>query len=124
MSQTYSNNYMIPSLSIFTQIICGTSSTIAYLALHSFVFFFFQAEDGIRDDLVTGVQTCALPIYAVEARDRRQLLDGAGGLGPRPRAGLRRAQAFRCGGGELRLAGAVPYGRHYEIGRASCRERV
>ena len=25
--------------------------------------FFFQAEDGIRDRLVTGVQTCALPIY-------------------------------------------------------------
>src|SRR5205823_10497278 len=25
-------------------------------------FFFFQAEDGIRDKLVTGVQTCALPI--------------------------------------------------------------
>src|SRR5256884_7381841 len=29
-----------------------------------FVFFFFQAEDGIRDVAVTGVQTCALPIYA------------------------------------------------------------
>src|SRR5436305_3846790 len=28
------------------------------------VFFFFQAEDGIRDADVTGVQTCALPIYA------------------------------------------------------------
>src|SRR5258708_16724546 len=28
----------------------------------SFNGFFFQAEDGIRDDLVTGVQTCALPI--------------------------------------------------------------
>ena len=27
-------------------------------------FFFFQAEDGIRDLIVTGVQTCALPIYA------------------------------------------------------------
>src|ERR1039457_7661315 len=26
--------------------------------------FFFQAEDGIRDYKVTGVQTCALPIYA------------------------------------------------------------
>src|SRR5207253_5906955 len=26
-------------------------------------FFFFQAEDGIRDGHVTGVQTCALPIY-------------------------------------------------------------
>ena len=25
--------------------------------------FFFQAEDGIRDHCVTGVQTCALPIY-------------------------------------------------------------
>src|SRR2546425_2372706 len=30
-------------------------------------FFFFQAEDGIRDKLVTGVQTCALPIYAARA---------------------------------------------------------
>src|SRR6266404_7643039 len=29
-----------------------------------FLFFFFQADDGIRDKLVTGVQTCALPIYA------------------------------------------------------------
>src|SRR5260370_42334915 len=29
----------------------------------SLYFFFFQAEDGIRDSSVTGVQTCALPIY-------------------------------------------------------------
>src|SRR5207249_7651153 len=29
-----------------------------------FFFFFFQAEDGIRDRNVTGVQTCALPIYS------------------------------------------------------------
>src|SRR5260221_12767218 len=28
-----------------------------------FLFFFFQAEDGIRDHCVTGVQTCALPIW-------------------------------------------------------------
>src|SRR2546429_6641384 len=28
-------------------------------------FFFFQAEDGIRDVAVTGVQTCALPIFAM-----------------------------------------------------------
>src|SRR5439155_6656373 len=33
------------------------------LFLCRFVFFFFQAEDGIRDGHVTGVQTCALPIY-------------------------------------------------------------
>src|SRR6266540_5538094 len=31
-------------------------------------FFFFQAEDGIRDRDVTGVQTCALPIYRDGAR--------------------------------------------------------
>src|SRR2546429_674184 len=31
-----------------------------------FFFFFFQAEDGIRDVAVTGVQTCALPIFALD----------------------------------------------------------
>src|SRR2546422_5611930 len=36
-------------------------------------FFFFQAEDGIRDVAVTGVQTCALPIC-----DREHLLLAAG----------------------------------------------
>src|SRR6202035_3702925 len=34
------------------------------------VFFFFQAEDGIRDGTVTGVQTCALPISAFFAGGR------------------------------------------------------
>src|SRR5437773_8117191 len=33
------------------------------IVLFFFFFFFFQAEDGIRDRDVTGVQTCALPIY-------------------------------------------------------------
>src|SRR5258708_22099045 len=37
------------------------------------MLFFFQAEDGIRDDLVTGVQTCALPIFI--AGRRRDYLD-------------------------------------------------
>src|SRR5712672_2745272 len=37
----------------------------------SFFFFFFQAEDGIRDKLVTGVQTCALPISLDELMARR-----------------------------------------------------
>src|SRR5947208_2903780 len=32
--------------------------------------FFFQAEDGIRDDLVTGVQTCALPIFQENGPER------------------------------------------------------
>src|SRR5262249_57275818 len=38
------------------------------------VSFFFQAEDGIRDWSVTGVQTCALPIWAHTARSRRLCL--------------------------------------------------
>src|SRR5207248_3848120 len=33
-----------------------------------FFFFFFQAEDGIRDRTVTGVQTCALPIWLFRPR--------------------------------------------------------
>src|SRR5204862_5515476 len=69
-----------------------------------FVFFFFQAEDGIRDLYVTGVQTCALPISGLNAGDSapmavvggegvyfhlsdgRRLIDGSntgGGLGHR-----------------------------------------
>src|SRR5256884_9036827 len=37
-------------------------------SLCSVFFFFFQAEDGIRDVAVTGVQTCALPILYLRAR--------------------------------------------------------
>src|SRR2546422_7035944 len=38
------------------------------LSVVIFIFFFFQAEDGIRDVAVTGVQTCALPIWGVGDR--------------------------------------------------------
>src|SRR5437763_12805047 len=41
-------------------------------------FFFFQAEDGIRDTSVTGVQTCALPILA--SRSRSSLLTARASL--------------------------------------------
>src|SRR5438552_11159398 len=41
-----------------------------------FFFFFFQAEDGIRDDLVTGVQTCALPIFEQLAQSPERLVLG------------------------------------------------
>src|SRR5439155_11470331 len=39
----------------------------------TFSFFFFQAEDGIRDGHVTGVQTCALPIFFTEPRTSRAI---------------------------------------------------
>src|SRR2546429_6579026 len=41
-------------------------------ALEIVLVFFFQAEDGIRDVAVTGVQTCALPIYAAYKPDLTQ----------------------------------------------------
>src|SRR5690349_8829542 len=37
-------------------------------------YFFFQAEDGIRDLYVTGVQTCALPILGIGAVDTHEAL--------------------------------------------------
>src|SRR2546425_9432397 len=46
-----------------------------------FLFFFFQAEDGIRDKLVTGVQTCALPIYTQWSQPRSQQFSGSGSSG-------------------------------------------
>src|SRR6266536_4983088 len=48
-------------------------------------FFFFQAEDGIRDPLVTGVQTCALPICPGRSRRAR---GGGRATGGRERAFL------------------------------------
>src|SRR5205823_8688886 len=81
--------------------------SFSYMLIVFLFVFFFQAEDGIRDKLVTGVQTCALPISpssatvrectgeAVCALSRTVAEDGA----PAPR---------------------LPF----EIGRASCRERV
>src|SRR5216684_7047508 len=66
---------------------------IVELTLHN--FFFFQAEDGIRDVAVTGVQTCALPISddLPQARAERAV------RGHRPRALRGRGQAVHLGGG-------------------------
>src|SRR2546430_11618579 len=49
------------------------------------LFFFFQAEDGIRDLTVTGVQTCALPIYlqvSPQNRVRRERCWFTAGVNP------------------------------------------
>src|SRR5215211_2496887 len=45
-----------------------------------FLFFFFQAEDGIRDHCVTGVQTCALPIFSTGELVEQFLLQVYGGV--------------------------------------------
>src|SRR2546429_3253341 len=43
-----------------------------------FVFFFFQAEDGIRDVAVTGVQTCALPLTSLGEEMQLRITDARG----------------------------------------------
>src|SRR5437763_17018999 len=64
------------------------------------MIFFFQAEDGIRDTSVTGVQTCALPIW----------IGGEVELSPACSSTSPPIPAFRSS--------------RCKIGRASCRERV
>src|SRR5438105_15583625 len=60
--------------------------------------FFFQAEDGIRDPLVTGVQTCALPISSLVRLRRSSGRHLAQGSGSRTRwLGGRRSEERRVG---------------------------
>src|SRR3989449_4827479 len=67
------------------------------------VFFFFQAEDGIRDVAVTGVQTCALPISGDrELYPAVGQIDGHGGEGGAP--GLYFAEQPDPGGDSMRAA--------------------
>src|SRR5688572_31482037 len=46
--------------------------------MYFYFYFFFQAEDGIRDLTVTGVQTCALPIFERFAADLLPVVDTLG----------------------------------------------
>src|SRR5690606_39877280 len=81
-------------------------------------FFFFQAEDGIRDFHVTGVQTCALPISCSSA------INGLMACSPASPAAAAHAGTCRLtppGTGFLHGTGS---GSLLKIGRASCRERV
>src|SRR5207244_9871960 len=94
--------------------------------------FFFQAEDGIRDDLVTGVQTCALPISIARADkffsdhpgihkllvvDDQDRLHGLFTLSDVERIEQERNAQFKpARDANFRLL--------CEIGRASCRERL
>src|SRR5690606_40224084 len=89
-------------------------------SVHIFIFF-FQAEDGIRDFHVTGVQTCALPIclpwWGVSPLREAPRFSAMG----RP---LRPGRLSWCSGGHGNVPGRGPEASAAEeIGRASCRER-
>src|SRR2546426_669687 len=102
----------------------------------SYFFFFFQAEDGIRDYKVTGVQTCALPISIRSAREsvlsphlprgpqypegsRRDLRCGGASRGTPRRGAYRRVGALRTPRRERSpvVAGAQRGGPHFSVGR-------
>src|SRR5687767_15755114 len=57
------HSFLFYSLCIFFDLFFSNFFFFVILLSFFFFFFFFQAEDGIRDKLVTGVQTCALPIF-------------------------------------------------------------
>src|SRR5690606_39685793 len=83
--------------------------------------FFFQAEDGIRDFHVTGVQTCALPISAVVHVGQGSTV-GPPGTHPAAAFALSGTTRRRSPGPRDATATAAP--GDSKIGRASCRERV
>src|SRR5207249_9392375 len=86
-----------------------------------FIFFFFQAEDGIRDRNVTGVQTCAL----------RSRTCGIAGSTSSPRSCCSPRCCWLSSSRSEGFFASCPRGLESllkeeleEIGRASCRERV
>src|SRR4030066_2147881 len=83
----------------------------------SFFFFFFQAEDGIRDSSVTGVQTCALPIWAFSDEVLRRLRWMNDTLGPILGQALADRSEERRGGKEGRSRGS-PHPLKKKDGRA------
>src|SRR5207253_4258762 len=93
--------------------------------------FFFQAEDGIRDGHVTGVQTCALPISSPLASwiSPEQAMAPALTIGLKGwLSALRRIELKGSPDGSTPMAlstrAAPSVSSASEIGRASCRERV
>src|SRR5256885_7207763 len=94
-------------------------------AVRAGIFFFFQAEDGIRDYKVTGVQTCALPISAVAII--REVGVAAGGCNIQFAINPRDGEMFviemnpRVSRSSALASKATGFPK---IGRASCRERV
>src|SRR2546430_178642 len=91
-----------------------------------FLFFFFQAEDGIRDLTVTGVQTCALPICRPGDRNLepevRRSADRPGGEPRRPLPPAALAAGGRARPRRARPQRAGPRSEERRVGK-ECRSR-
>src|SRR2546429_7207252 len=85
------------------------SAWVALSEYVAFICFFFQAEDGIRDVAVTGVQTCALPISERQPlRHCSQVREEDKRLAERPHVGRERPSGVAV----RRRAEQVPRRRH------------
>src|SRR2546430_4448697 len=96
------------------------------LRMSNVPLFFFQAEDGIRDLTVTGVQTCALPILPGEGKTFVALNLALAIARQHERRALLIDADLRASRLHVRLGAPSAPGLsdYLEIGRASCRERV
>src|SRR2546421_5739289 len=88
------------------------------------VFFFFQAEDGIRDLIVTGVQTCALPISPLAIAPIAVAAAVARSRAERLGRQLLLEHSLRQLGVRFAARQLHHLSQEEQIGRASCRERV
>src|SRR2546430_12243641 len=97
--------------------------TVRLRCLITLCFFFFQAEDGIRDLTVTGVQTCALPI---SLPDIASIGSPEAVVRTRPDVAAAERQAAAQGAlvGAAKSSYLPKISIGGKIGRASCRERV
>src|SRR3989454_1043432 len=115
---------MVQLMAVFISMrctLCGHCLQVTW----ALIFFFFQAEDGIRDYKVTGVQTCALPIFHQDPITRfdQTLLDWLRGhAGP---GGLSIARAISALGSAYVMIGlALSVGSLLAIRRRSEERRV
>src|SRR5437667_2972205 len=115
-----SSVYFVVVVSVYIFHFCYSFPVVLYV-------FFFQAEDGIRDRDVTGVQTCALPISWPDARkpfSSSSTVTSPNASRPPVTAltwnSFRRASCPVAALIALKKASTGPS----QIGRASCRERV
>src|SRR3989440_6729874 len=103
----------------------GRGRLLTRCKMNIYFFFFFQAEDGIRDLIVTGVQTCALPIFKLSKSETDNTLK------------INKISSPEANYTSSRLFTSKVYqfenfpepknateGMIIQIGRASCRERV
>src|SRR5687768_18183291 len=106
------------------ELLFGGMSEFRSSPLFFVLFFFFQAEDGIRDVAVTGVQTCALPIYhSSRIIDSGSACRGCTATGGPDTVASPGQTASRLPATNTDRA-SVARSTGWKIGRASCRERV